>query len=112
VDCSAIVDLGTTQRLRRAGASFLQDVGSWIWMPAEVVISVSSDGRRFRQVARLKHEVPDKEYGIVQEDLTAELDGVSARYIKIVARNYGTIPAWHPGHGSGAFIFVDEILIE
>jgi len=112
VDCSAIVDLGTTQRLRRAGASFLQDVGSWIWMPAEVVISVSSDGRRFRQVARLKHEVPDKEYGIVQEDLTAELDGVSARYIKIVARNYGTIPAWHPGHGSGAFIFIDEILIE
>ena len=112
VDCIAVVDLGATRRLRRAGAGFLQDVGSWIWMPAEVVVSVSSDGRRFRQVARLQHQVPDKEYGLVRRDLTVRLDAVSARYLKIAARNYGTIPAWHPGHGGGAFIFIDEIVIE
>ena len=37
---------------------------------------------------------------------------VEARYVRVIARNYGTIPDWHPGRGDGAFIFVDEILIE
>ena len=56
--------------------------------------------------------MPDDEDGVILRDLLADLDGTEARYVRIVARNYGTIPDWHPGHGDGAFIFIDEILIE
>ena len=37
---------------------------------------------------------------------------LSARYIKIVATNYGILPSWHQGAGGNAFIFNDEIEIK
>jgi hypothetical protein len=111
-DFQATVDLGEKRYLIRAGAGFLQDVRSWIWMPAEVVISVSDDGTDFREVARLTSGVPDDEDDVVIRDLVADLDGVEARYLRISARTYGTIPDWHPGHGDGAFVFIDEILVD
>ena len=35
----------------------------------------------------------------------------SMRYIRIKAKNYGTLPKWHQGAGGEAFIFVDEISV-
>lgn len=111
-DFEATVDLGERRRIRRAGASFLQDVRSWIWMPAELIVSVSDDGETFREAARLASGVPDELRGVVLRDLVGDLGGVEARYLRVLARSYGTIPDWHPGAGDGAFIFVDEILVE
>ncbi len=112
-DFEATIDLGEVRAIRRAGASFLQDVRSWIWMPAEVVISVSGDGTEFQQVARLGHQVPSDDYETVYlRELTAELEAVEGRFVRIFARNLGAIPDWHPGRGDLSFIFVDEILVE
>ncbi|ANM32172.1 hypothetical protein ABI59_09480 [Acidobacteria bacterium Mor1] len=111
-DFEAIVDLGRKQTLRRLGASFLQEQKSWIWMPKEVLVSVSSDGESYREVARLGHDVPDDAEGVVLREIAQRVSGVSARYVKVTALNYGPIPRWHPGHGDNAFIFVDELLIE
>lgn len=36
----------------------------------------------------------------------------NARYVRLRAVNFGKIPAWHPGSGGDAWIFVDEITIE
>ncbi len=111
-DFTAVVDFGSVQKLHRVGAGFLQDVGSWIWMPTEVVMSVSVDGKRFKQVAQLRHEIADTQPGVVVRDLVSDIGAVRARYLRIVARNFGAIPEWHPGHGGNTFIFVDEILVE
>ena len=111
-DFEATVDLGATRLVRRAGASFLQDVRSWIWMPARVEVSVSPDGEQFREVARLVSGVPDDRYGMFYRDITGEFEGIEARYVRVIARGYGTIPDWHPGRGGQAWIFVDEILVE
>jgi hypothetical protein len=111
-DFEATVDLGEHRPVRRAGAGFLQDVRSWIWMPAELVVAVSDDGERFREVARLSSGVPDTLRGVVRRDLVADLEAVEARFLRLLARSYGTIPDWHPGRGDGAFLFVDEIIVE
>ena len=111
-DFEATLDFGEPRIIRRAGASFLQDVKSWIWMPAELVLSVSADGEDYREVSRLTGDVPDDEYGLIQRDLTAELGGIEARYLRVQAINYGSIPDWHPGRTHGAYIFIDEILVE
>ena len=34
-----------------------------------------------------------------------------ARYVKVIARNFGTIPAGNPGAGSRSLLFVDEIQV-
>jgi hypothetical protein len=111
-DFSATIDLGKQQPIRRAGASFLQDQRSWIWMPSEVIVSVSNEGERFRPVGTLPSDVPEDAPGVILRNMVAQLDGVAARYVRIHAKNFGTIPDWHPGHGDGAFIFIDEILID
>jgi hypothetical protein len=111
-DLEAVVDLKEVRAVRRAGASFIQDARSWIWMPTEVEVWVSEDGVVFHQVARVENDLADDTEEVVRRDLVADLGGVETRFIRVVARNYGTIPDWHPGRGGGAFIFVDEILVE
>ena len=112
-DFVATVDLQSRRAVRRAGASFLQDQRSWIWMPAEVAVSVSDDGTGFREIARLTTDVAENAEGVVLRDVVAEIDAaVEARYVRVVARSRGAIPDWHPGRGDGAFVFVDELIVE
>jgi hypothetical protein len=35
----------------------------------------------------------------------------TARYLRVKATNYGTIPDWHPGKGGRAHIFIDELIV-
>ncbi len=111
-DFEAVVDLGRIERIESAGAGFLQDQGSWIFFPTEVEIAVSGDGHRYEPVARIDKRPMPRSEELSIEDLTATFEPVEARYLRIHARNYGVLPAWHPGHGGQAFIFVDEILVE
>jgi len=45
-------------------------------------------------------------------DYIQEITPVKARFVRVRAYNPGKIPAWHPGAGFEAFIFVDEIFVE
>jgi alpha-L-fucosidase len=45
------------------------------------------------------------------KDFSLKLKDASARYIRMVAKNRGVCPAWHPGTGNKAWIFADEIEI-
>jgi predicted alpha-1,2-mannosidase len=108
----AVVDLGATQKVSKLGAGFLQDVGSWIWMPRSVDFELSTDGVNFVHVLSLTNDVSDKEYGTIIRDMVGKPSPQPARYVRVTAHNYGKIPAWHPGAGDDAFIFADEIIIE
>ncbi len=111
VDFEAIVDLGEVQRVRRMGLGCLQDIGSWIWMPAQVEFYSSTDGINFKLQALLHNTIPENDYKatIYDFDYLTDLD---VRYIKVKAKNHGPIPSWHPGAGYPSWIFVDEILVE
>jgi predicted alpha-1,2-mannosidase len=112
-DFRATVDLGRSRPVRWAGASFLQEQRSWIWMPAEVVVLLSNDGTAFREVARMTPDVAPDAPGVEKRDVVSKLPpGSTARYVRVEAKSYGTIPDWHPGKGDGAFIFIDELLID
>ncbi|GAP43731.1 alpha-1,2-mannosidase, putative [Lentimicrobium saccharophilum] len=110
-DFEAIVDLGSKKPVRKVAAGFVQDVRSWIWMPVEVVFSVSDDGSNFREISRVKNTIPVTDYEMRTADLGAKVS-TSARYVKVKAENFGTIPPWHLGAGGQAYIFVDEIIVE
>jgi hypothetical protein len=111
-DLVAVVDLGTPQTVSKLGMGFLQDVGSWIWMPRSVDFELSTDGINFARPLSIINDVSDKDYGAIIKDLAGTISPQSARYIKVTAHNYGKIPSWHPGAGDEAFIFADEIIIE
>jgi hypothetical protein len=112
VDIEAIVDLGSSQNIRKISLGCLQDQGSWIFMPSEVNFYISGDGKNFTGAASVKNDIDEHESGPVVKEFVAELNGIQARYLKVVARNRGVCPGWHAGAGNKAWIFADEITIE
>jgi Glycosyl hydrolase family 92/Chitobiase/beta-hexosaminidase C-terminal domain len=116
-DFVAVVDLGKPQMVSKLGAGFLQEAGSWIWMPRTVDFELSLDGQNFVRVLSIPNDVPDGSnpdinVGTIAKDFLKDITRQEARYVRIRAVNFGKIPAWHPGSGGDAWIFVDEIIIE
>jgi len=75
-------------------------------------VSVSNDGKQFRKVATVTHNIPLKKKGPLTKTLMADLTDVEARYVKIHAVNIGLIPEWHPAPPDRpAWMFVDEIIV-
>jgi len=111
-DLEATVDLGTVSRVCRAGANFQQSVPIGVFLPVRLEVSVSNDGKQFRKVATVTHNIPLKKKGPLTKTLMADLTDVEARYVKIHAVNIGLIPEWHPAPPDRpAWMFVDEIIV-
>ncbi|MCI0692494.1 glycoside hydrolase family 20 protein [candidate division KSB1 bacterium] len=111
-DLEAIVDLEKLTSVQRITTGFLQNSGSWIFFPTSVEYAVSDDGKAFQMLAILTHDVSPKQQDAIIKDFVFELPNVPARYVRVRAKNIGVCPAWHPGAGGKAWIFVDEIMIE
>jgi len=111
-DLVAVVDLGEVQEVSTVGAGFLQDIGSWIWMPSRVDVELSIDGKTFGPAVSITNDVSEKREGAITKEFVKSITPKSARYVRIRAVNFGKIPAWHPGSGGDAWIFADEITIE
>jgi len=111
-DLIAIVDLGEATTVSKLGAGFLQEVGSWIWMPVKVDFEVSTDGQQFEHVLTVVNDVSSTSYECVVKDLTGSIEPRKVRYVRVTAKSYGKLPSWHAGAGGDSWIFADEIVIE
>ena len=101
-DLVAVLDLGSVQKVSKVGAGFLQDIGSWIWMPGRVEIELSVDGVTFAPAYSIANEVPDKQEGVVIKDFVKPIAPTEARYVRIRAAHLRP-ETW---------IFVDEIIVK
>lgn len=110
-DLIATVDLGRPVVVRRLGLGVHQDQKSWIWYPSEVEFVTSVNGRKWSSTT-VSHDVSRESEGAMTMDLWTPSMEKRARYVKIIARNAGPCPDWHPGHGESTWIFADEFLIE
>lgn len=110
-DFVAVIDLGKNESVSQLGAGFLQDIGSWIWMPREVEFEFSSDGQSFTKVLSIPSEVEERNSNVVIKDFVKTISPQTTRYIRVKARSLGKIAAWHEGSGGDGWIFVDEIII-
>ena len=81
-------------------------------MPSRVEFELSVDGRKFTPAASIANDVPVESTGVFKKTFVKTIASQSARYIRIRAVNFGKIPAWHPGSGGDAWIFVDEIIVD
>ena len=43
--------------------------------------------------------------------ISTEVSGKTARYVRVIAKNIGTLPDWHSSAGEAAWLFADEIQI-
>jgi alpha-L-fucosidase len=110
-DMVATLDLGSPRPMTKVTATFLQQQGSWIFLPSRVTFAVSSDGTGWRELADIAQPV-DRTEKVLAKDFVCQTPGATARYVRVVARNVGTCPSWHAGAGEHAWLFADEIIIE
>lgn len=110
-DFEAVIDLGKRKRFKYVGAGFFQDIRSWIWLPTSLEVYVSNDGINYSKLGVIDHRESIREEPHLQRDLILK-KRARARYVKVVARNFGWIPEWHLGAGGEAYIFVDEVWVE
>lgn len=109
-DFEAVVDLGKMQSINAVSIGALQDTQAWIVFPPETEFYVAGADQTFKLIATVKSPAEAKDYTIQLKELKAII-GTECRYIKIKAKNYGVLPAWHEGAGGKAHTFFDEITI-
>ena len=113
-DFEAVIDLQKEIQVSELSANFLQDTRAWILMPTQVEFYVSNDNQNFTKVATVENKVDAKDYEVQLQKLTAKVV-TKAKYVKVIARNFGALPEWHQGYGyndGNAFIFIDEIEVK
>ncbi|PTL34411.1 beta-N-acetylhexosaminidase [Prevotella sp. oral taxon 376] len=94
------LDLGEEQRFESVQMDFIQNAGAWIFLPEELVISVSDDGGSFKQIYRSHQEKITKRY-LNFVCLGYQGSPQKARYIRIQAKS----------QGQGDWVFTDEIIV-
>jgi predicted alpha-1,2-mannosidase len=112
-DFEAVVDLKEVKNVTEISARFLQDQRSWILMPTKVDYYISEDNVNFIYFGSVNNTLdPKLEENTILNFTSNENKGKTARYVKVIAKNFGKLPEWHQGAGGDAFIFVDEILVK
>ena len=112
-DFEAVVDLKGVKNINEISARFLQDQRSWILMPTKVEYYISDDNVNFTYFGSINNTLDPKiEENIILNFTANETKNKKARYVKVIAKNFGKLPEWHQGFGGDAFIFIDEITIK
>ena len=102
-DLDATIDLGKATKVHTLAAHFLQQTKIGIFLPAQVEFAVSDDGKAFRTVATLTHDVPKDEPGPLMRTIAAVNLDLATRYVRVRAKKTGTV--------GKDWLFVDEILV-
>ena len=95
-----ILNMEKETEIHSVGADFMQVCGPEVFMPSEVIISVSNDGKEFTELKRMEHKV-------VKDDKVTFTNfgwegNAKARYIRYQASS-GEF---------GGFLFTDEIVVK
>ncbi len=111
-DFECLVDLRKITSLDHFSLECLQDSRSWIIYPGSVSYFGSMDGKIYESIASIDNQIKADDYNLQLQRFEKKLPyKVNYRYVKIVAKNFGKLPEWHPGKGDEAFIFVNELEI-
>ncbi|MBL4678483.1 MAG: GH92 family glycosyl hydrolase [Mucilaginibacter sp.] len=110
-DVEVVLDLEKMKPVEQLSFGALQDTRSWIVFPKTVEYWLSDDGKNYKLAATVNTKVAPDSLEPQTQEYTAPI-GESARYIKVVAKQYGPLPEWHESKGSLSYIFADEITID
>ena len=100
-DIDLTIDLEKETAIKNVGADFMQICGPGVFMPKQVIISVSNDGKEFTELTKIDHQVvKDDAVTFKNFGWTGEANARYVRYQAEIDRNFG------------GFLFVDEILIK
>lgn len=114
-DVEVIIDLVDPVHFLGLKVNFYQYANSWIFLPQQVEIETSLDGKVWDEHLIRSNGKPimTNEKSIKTFEFhNDKYMGMYGRYIRLKATNIGKVPAGHEAEGEDAWLFIDEIIVE
>ncbi len=109
-DFDVVINLEEPTEVQEVIGSFLMNVGTWIYFPKELVVSVSSDGENYTEMGRATHNYDPFETQVARHQFKVNFTPTTTQYIKVVGVNPPTVMGL-PGGGTVNWMFADEIFV-
>lgn len=98
-DMDVVIDLEKTTDLHQLSMRFMQLIGPGVYMPNQVSVFVSKDGKHYEKVGTALNDVSSTNPKLLFKTFTVDLTGHQAHYVRIkVDKQRG-------------FLFTDEVMI-
>lgn len=107
-DLNVVIDLGKPESVESVRVGFLKYTAKNICLPKQVEISISEDGKTFTPALTAKTNAAEGgKRAFVR--LPFDFQPTTARYVRIIARNVGQVPAGLRYPGKAAKLMIDEL---
>ena len=110
VDIVAVVDMLEPTQISTAEVRTCVVTGDWIFDASEITLESSNNDSIFTVVKSQKLIDANTGHWADIATHTLSFDPVTARYYKLTLKPT-VMPAWHPGKGKKAYLFIDEITL-
>ena len=111
-DFEAVIDLGENTTVSSASINTSVNKEDWVFGARGVIVSVSTDGKEYTEVAKELYPAMTKEDADIIYTHKLSFEPVETRYVKIKALVESSMPKWHGAKGLRAFLFIDEVTVE
>ncbi|QTD37040.1 family 20 glycosylhydrolase [Polaribacter batillariae] len=105
-DMELIIDLETPTEISKVSVGTMDNQGPGIYYPTKVEVFLSNDGKTFKSVGAIDRAVKVNP-NIEIKDFSINFKSQKATHIKVIATSVKKAPT-----GGGAWLFVDEIVVE
>lgn len=108
-----VIGFKQARPLQEAHFNAFVDNGSYIFPILSIMIEGSNDGKQFKKLNEAKFPSL-KETEVVRENKSFSCSiptGAAYKYYRFTLLNLKKLPTWHPGKGTPAWIFVDELFL-
>lgn len=94
------IDFERREELNSVSIRFMQITAKGAYMPGEVILEVSDNGKNFKVWGTVKNTIPVNRSRLTFQNFNFDLEGKMARYIRVKASN-----------PQGGYLFADEIIV-
>lgn len=106
------IELEENRDVKAVFVSTLDDIGSWIFPTIGMEVW---GGQNRNQLVKLTEQNFEPVEGPQPKQMKIhqlEFDSKNLKYLRVKVKNHGTLPEWHPGKGTPAWLFIDEIAFQ
>jgi len=108
-----VVDFKQPQLLHQAFLNSLIDVGGYVFPIVSIAVEGSDDGVKYKKISETKFPT------ITQKDVMRDIktftyifpNNTTYKHYRFTVLNLKKLPVWHPGKGTPAWIFIDELFL-
>ncbi len=108
-----VIGFNQAKQLHEAHFNAFVDNGAYIFPILSIIIEGSNDGIQFKKLNEARFPSLEKT-DVVRENKSFSCDipgDKSFKYYRFTLLNLKKLPTWHPGKGTPAWIFVDELFL-